>query len=502
MNTIAQDPVPFPFENSYSDLPERFYVRVNPTPVPNPTLIRINRGLARHLGLDPDYLASPDGIDILAGNRVPDGAEPLAMAYAGQQFGRLVPRLGDGRALLLGEVIDADGVRRDIQLKGSGRTPFSRAGDGRAWIGPVLREYLVSEAMAALHIPTTRALAAVATGQAVFRDRRLPGAMITRVASSHVRVGTFQYFAVRKDVPALKLLADHVVDRHFPEAREALNPYLCLLENVVATQAILIAKWMAVGFIHGVMNTDNVLISGETIDYGPCAFMDSYDPEIVYSSIDLKGRYAYQNQPSIAGWNLASFASTIQPLIDPEIDKAVETAENAVNAFGGLFASAWSREFRAKLGLEEEMEGDEELAQDLLDRMATNRADFSLTFRRLSHLSRDPTSANPAADAAVADLFDDAKSFNDWAVKWRNRLAREQQQDPARQSAMRATNPAFIPRNHRIEQVISAALEGEFGPFGKLLDVLYRPFDEQPDNADYQLPPRPEEVVHSTFCGT
>lgn len=502
MNSIAQDPDPFSFENSYAALPERFYVRLNPTPVPDPTLIRINRGLARHLGLDADYLASSAGVEILAGNRVPDGAEPLAMAYAGQQFGRLVPRLGDGRALLLGEVIDADGVRRDIQLKGSGRTPFSRAGDGRAWIGPVLREYLVSEAMAALNIPTTRALAAVATGQTVFRDRTLPGAMITRVASSHVRVGTFQYFAVRKDVPALKLLADHVIDRHFPEAWDEPNPYLSLLETVVATQAVLIAKWMAVGFIHGVMNTDNVLISGETIDYGPCAFMDSYDPEIVYSSIDLRGRYAYQNQPGIARWNLASFASTLLPLIGPDLDKAVEPAESAVNAFGGLFDSAWSREFRAKLGLKEEEDGDKELAQDLLDRMATNRADFSLTFRRLCDLSKDPASTNPAADAAVADLFDDAKSFNDWAVKWRTRLAREQRLDPARQSAMRAANPAYIPRNHRIEQVISAALEGDFGPFGKLLDVLSEPFDEQPYNADYQLPPRPEEVVHATFCGT
>lgn len=502
MNTISNDPDIFPFDNSYAMLPERFYVRVNPTPVPDPTLIRINRKLARHLGLDPDYLASPVGVEILAGNRVHEGSEPLAMAYAGQQFGRMVPRLGDGRALLLGEVIDADGIRRDIQLKGSGRTPFSRSGDGRAWIGPVLREYLVSEAMAALNIPTTRALAAVATGETIFRDRSVPGAVITRVASSHIRVGTFQYFALRKDVPALEALADHVIDRHFPDARESPNPYLRLLEDVVASQAMLIAKWMAVGFIHGVMNTDNMLLSGETIDYGPCAFMDAYDPGIVYSSIDLRGRYAYQNQPGIGRWNLASLATTLLPLIDPDIDKAVEAAESAVNAFGERFKCAWSSEFRAKLGLETERPGDADLAMDLLERMAASSADFTLTFRRLSRLSREVRSENPKADAAVRNLFDDKTLFDAWAKRWRARLACEERDDFSRQSAMLAANPAYIPRNHRIEQVISAALEGDLAPFGKLADILSRPFDDQPDNADYQFPPKPEEVVHRTFCGT
>ncbi|MDH3240208.1 MAG: YdiU family protein [Alphaproteobacteria bacterium] len=502
MKTTSNDPACFPFENSYASLPERFYVRVHPTPVPNPALIRINRGLAEHLGLDPDYLASPGGVEIISGNRVPPGAEPLAMAYAGQQFGRLVPRLGDGRALLLGEVIDACGRRRDIQLKGSGRTPFSRSGDGRAWIGPVLREYLVSEAMAALNIPTTRALAAISTGELILRDRGLPGAIIARVAASHIRVGTFQYFALRKDVQALKILADHVIDRHFPDAREATNPYLCLLEYVVAKQAALIAKWMAVGFIHGVMNTDNVLVSGETIDYGPCAFMDGYDPAAVYSSIDLRGRYAYQNQPSIARWNLASFATTLLPLLDSDIDRAVEAAESVVNAFGRQFNLAWSAEFRAKMGLAEEKDGDAELAQDLLERMAANHADFTLTFRRLGNLSGTEDGTHPKADSAVAGLFDDAASIREWLGKWRARLASEKQGDLARQSAMRATNPAYIPRNHRIEQVISAALAGDFGPFGKLADILSKPFDEQPENAGYQLPPGPEEVVHTTFCGT
>jgi uncharacterized protein YdiU (UPF0061 family) len=492
----------FPFDNSYARLPERFYARLNPTPVRDPTLIKLNQPLAQHLGLDPEFLASPEGVDFIAGNRVPEGAEPLAMAYAGQQFGRLVPRLGDGRALLLGEVIDADGMRQDIHLKGSGRTPFSRSGDGRAWIGPVLREYVVSEAMAALNIPTTRALAAVTTGEMIFRNQIYPGAVIARVASSHIRVGTFQYFAALEDIEALQVLADHVIDRHYPDARETADPYLRLLESVVANQAKLIAKWMAVGFIHGVMNTDNVLISGETIDFGPCAFMDSYDPEIVYSSIDRRGRYAYQRQPNIGGWNLASFATSILPLINPNIEKAVEASESVVNTFGDLYRDAWSSEFRAKIGLAEEQDGDVELVQDLLERMAANKADFSLTFRRLSDLSGHKTPKNGRADSTVRDLFDDATSLDDWVAKWRARLAREKRDDFARQSAMRATNPAYIARNHRIEQVISAALEGDFGPFDQLVDVLSKPFDYQPQNANYQLPPLPEEVVHTTFCGT
>ena len=492
----------FPFDNSYARLPERFYERLDPTPVCNPTLIKINLPLARHLGLDPDFLSSPYGIEIFAGNCVPVGSEPLAMVYAGQQFGGWVPQLGDGRALLLGEVIDADGSRRDIQLKGSGRTPFSRSGDGRAWIGPVLREYVVSEAMAALNIPTTRALAAVATGETVFRDNTMPGAVITRVASSHIRVGTFQFFAARQDTQALQLLADHVIDRHYPDARETENPYLSLLENVVAQQASLIAKWMAVGFIHGVMNTDNVLISGETIDYGPCAFMDSYHPETVFSSIDHMGRYAYQNQPKIAHWNLASFASSILSLINSNEDKAGEVAESAVNAFGNQFSVAWSCQLRAKIGLVEKQDGDVELAQDLLKLMAANKADFTLTFRRLSDLSGDIELENAQANASVAGLFKNLNPFNDWMAKWRARLAREKRDGFARQSAMRATNPNYIPRNHRVEQVISAALDGDLVPFGKLLTILSKPFDEQPDNADYQLPPLPEEVVHETFCGT
>ena len=498
MNVTTNNTTPFAFDNSYARLPERFFARLNPTPVSNPSLIRINQTLARHLGLDPDFLGSPKGVEIFAGNDIAEGSEPLAMAYAGQQFGGWSPQLGDGRAHLLGEVIDTDGVRRDIALKGSGRTPYSRGGDGRAWIGPVLREYIVSEAMAAFNIPTTRALAAVTTGETVFREQRMPGAVLTRVAGSHIRVGTFQFFASRQDLEALKMLADHAIDRHYPAVRETENPYLSLLEDVIAGQAALIAKWMSVGFIHGVMNTDNVLISGETIDYGPCAFMDSYDPKMVFSSIDQMGRYAYQNQPGIAQWNLASFASSILPLINADEDKAVAAAETAVGAFVDLFNGAWSGALKDKIGLADDHEGDIELAHDLLKRMAANNADFTLTFRRLGGLSGQ----DAHDDDSMRALFDDPASFDEWAVKWRALLAKEARGDADRQAVMRKTNPAYIPRNHRVEQVIAAALEGDLGPFDILMDILAKPFDEQPDNAAYQAPPQPEEVVHETFCGT
>jgi uncharacterized protein YdiU (UPF0061 family) len=492
----------FPFDNSYARLPERFYARVNPTPVTKPGLIRINGPLARHLGLDPDYLASPKGVEILAGNRVPEGSEPLALAYAGHQFGGWVPQLGDGRALLLGEVIDADGLRLDIQLKGSGPTPFSRMGDGRACIGPVLREYVVSEAMAALSIPTTRALAAVTTGETIVREQAVPGAVLTRAASSHIRVGTFQFFSARQDIQALRLLADHVIDRHYPEARETDNPYLALLESVIARQAKLIARWMGIGFIHGVMNTDNMAISGETIDFGPCAFMDSYHPDKVFSSIDQMGRYAFRKQPEIAQSNLACFASSVLPLINDNEEAAIEAAKGTINAFFSHFNSAWSAELRAKIGLTEEQTGDFELAQDLLHRMAANQADFTLTFRRLCDSPGGIEKKNTLIDEPVRELFDNPASFDEWVTDWRARLTRDTRDDFKRKEAMRASNPAFIPRNHRVEQVIAAALSGNFGPFEKLLTVLSRPFEDQSKNAAYQDPPRPEEVVYQTFCGT
>src|SRR4051794_1437531 len=376
--------VHFPFEHTYAALPATFFARVVPTPVASPRLIKLNRPLAIHLGLDPDRLSSPEGTEILAGKRLPDGADPIAMAYAGHQFGHFVPQLGDGRAILLGEVIDQDGVRRDIQLKGSGPTPFSRRGDGRAALGPVLREYVVSEAMAALGIPTTRSLAAAMTGESVLRETALPGAVLTRVAASHIRVGTFQYFAARGDTDGVRRLADHVIARHYPEAAAATRPYHALLDGVIGRQADLVARWLLVGFIHGVMNTDNTSISGETIDYGPCAFMDHYEPAKVFSSIDEQGRYAYANQPRIALWNLTRLAECLLPLLAEQQDKAIEEAQSALINFAEAFNTAYQAGLRRKLGLFTARDGDPVLAQDLLDAMAKNQADFTLTFRRLS----------------------------------------------------------------------------------------------------------------------
>ena len=381
------DATVFHFDNSYAQLPERFYASLPPSPVPRPRLIRLNEELARHLGLDPGQLGNESGIEILAGNRVPDGATPLAMAYAGYQFGGWVPQLGDGRAILLGEVIDVDGVRRDIQLKGAGRTPFSRMGDGRAVLGPVLREYIVSEAMAALGIPTTRSLAAVFTGEEIMRETLLPGAVLTRIAGSHVRVGTFQYFSARRDVEALRLLADYVITRHYPELKGAVEPYLALLGAVIDRQASLVADWQLVGFIHGVMNTDNMSIAGETIDYGPCAFMDDFHPETVFSSIDHMGRYAYRNQPSIAHWNLAGFAQTLLPFVSDDQEDAVAKATKVVNTFPERFQAFYAPGLRRKIGLADIREGDDELAQSLLSSMADSRADFTLTFRGLCSLN-------------------------------------------------------------------------------------------------------------------
>src|SRR5947199_1924823 len=368
--------VHFPFDNSYAALPDGFFARVAPTPVMSPKLVKLNRPLAKHLGLDPDWLAGPEGVEILAGKRVPDGADPIAMAYAGHRFGHFVPQLGDGRAILLGEVIDADGVRRDIQLKGSGPTPFSRRGDGRAALGPVLREYIVSEAMFALGIPTTRSLAAVITGERVQRETMLPGAILTRVAASHIRVGTFQFFAARGDTDGVRQLADHVIARHYPEVAKAERPYHALLEGVVARQADLVARWLLVGFIHGVMNTDNTSISGETIDYGPCAFMDHYNPAQVFSSIDEMGRYAYANAPRIALWNLTRLAECLLPLFSDEQDKAISEAQSALANFAEAFNTAYQAGLRRKLGLFTARDGDPALAQDLLDAMAKNQADF------------------------------------------------------------------------------------------------------------------------------
>jgi uncharacterized protein YdiU (UPF0061 family) len=489
--------VQFPFQNSYSALPDTFFARVAPTPVAAPRLIKLNRALAVDLGLDPDLLETPEGAEILAGKTVPAGADPIAMAYAGHQFGQFVPQLGDGRAILLGEVIDKDGVRRDIQLKGSGPTPFSRRGDGRAALGPVLREYVVSEAMHALGIPTTRSLAAVVTGEHVIRETALPGAVLTRVASSHIRVGTFQYFAVRRDTDAIRRLADHVIARHYPDLVGADRPYHALLGSVVARQADLVARWLLIGFIHGVMNTDNTSISGETIDYGPCAFMDSYDPAQVFSSIDEMGRYAYANQPRIALWNLTRLAECLLPLIGEEQQKAIEQAQEILGAFPDIFSNAYQTGLRQKVGLFTERDGDEALIQDLLDAMAKNTADFTLTFRKLG---------DAAFDAAVDDAraqFMDPTAFDDWVRRWRERIAAEPQSAADRQAAMHAVNPAFIPRNHRVEAVIRAAVDNDdYAPFEELVQVLAKPYEDQPEYAAYQDPPLPDQRVLRTFCGT
>jgi len=477
---------PFAFDNSYARLPPHFFQRVDPTPVAEPKLIEVNRALAEELGVDADRLTAA----MLGGNEVPFGAEPLAMAYAGHQFGYFVPQLGDGRAILLGEVIDRNGLRRDIQLKGSGLTAFSRRGDGRAALGPVLREYLVGEAMAAFGIPTTRALAAVTTGQPVLREMPLPGAVLTRVASSHLRVGTFQFFAAREDKEGLKALADYAIARHYPEAAEADKPYRTFLQAVVERQAALIAQWQRVGFIHGVMNTDNCSISGETIDFGPCAFMDGFDPNKVFSSIDEGGRYAYNNQPRMAQWNLFRLAECLLPLLAETEEESVAEAELALERYKTAFEEAYLAALRGKLGLLTAQPDDRELAQDFLKLMASEEADFTITFRRLG-------------DDTVRHLFADKAGIDEWLTRWTIRLAQEPDRDEERRAVMRRANPAIIPRNHRIEAVIRAAVDNEdFGPFREMLAALKDPTGDHPEFALYEQPPRSEELVLRTFCGT
>jgi uncharacterized protein YdiU (UPF0061 family) len=488
---------PIPFDNSYARLPERFFARVHPTPVAEPWLIKFNRPLAEELGLDADALER-DGAAIFSGNSVPEGAEPLGMAYAGHQFGQFVPLLGDGRAILLGEVIDRNGVRRDIQLKGAGKTPYSRRGDGRAALGPVLREYIVSEAMHALGIPATRALAAVVTGEPVYRERVLPGAVFTRVAASHIRVGTFQFFAARGDAEGVKTLADYVIDRHYPEIKGQERPYLALLETVAERQASLIARWLHIGFIHGVMNTDNCAVSGETVDFGPCAFLDAYDPAKVFSSIDQGGRYAYASQPAIGQWNLARLAETLLPLFDPDASEAVNLANDVIAGYGPRFQTHWLTGMKAKIGLTQDEDGDLDLVQGLLSLMKEGQADFTLTFRRLVDAAE-----SEAAQEAFTMSFREPAAVTPWLADWRARLSREAQTPQQRAQAMRLVNPAYIPRNHRIEQAIRAAEdEGDFSLFEALLSVLAKPYEDQQRLAAYAAPPVPSEEVFRTFCGT
>jgi uncharacterized protein YdiU (UPF0061 family) len=478
-----------PFDNSYARLPGRFYARLDPTPVAAPRLIRVNTALALDLGIDPAALTGEEGVAMLSGNAIAAGSEPLAQAYAGHQFGGFSPQLGDGRAILLGEVVAQDGLRRDIQLKGSGPTPFSRRGDGRAALGPVLREYIVSEAMAALGVPTTRALAAVTTGETVFRDTAVPGAIFTRVAASHIRVGSFQYFAAQGDVEALRILADYAIQRHYPHAMDSVSPYRALLDGVVRAQAELIAQWLLIGFIHGVMNTDNTTISGETIDFGPCAFMDGYDPTAVFSSIDHQGRYAYGNQPNIALWNVTRLAEALLPLLGPDEEAAIAEAKEALGGFAPRFQAAYNAGLRRKIGLAGDSEEDTAVAHELLTLMAEHGADFTLTFRGLC------AAAN--GDMEMRAFFGDGADYDAWLARWRERL-------PANpRAAMEAVNPAFIPRNHIIEQVITAAVsEGDFAPFEECLAVLSRPYEAQEARERYTLPPTPGERVLQTFCGT
>ena len=493
------------FDNSYARLPARFYARVAPTKVGDPRVVRVNQPLAELLGASAELLTSSTGAALLVGNELPSGAEPLALAYAGHQFGGFVPQLGDGRAILLGEVVGKDGLRRDIQLKGSGRTPFSRGGDGRAALGPVLREYLVSEAMAALGIPTTRALAVATTGEGVLREEMLPGAILTRVAASHLRVGTFEFFAARGDREALVALTAHALARHYPRAAGSGNDALALLEQVIDAQAHLVARWLGVGFVHGVMNTDNTAISGETLDYGPCAFLDEYDPNKTFSSIDHQGRYAFSNQPRIAHWNMTRLAEALLPLLSEDEEEAVRLARERLQRFPARFEAAHLRVLRAKLGLahdEPARDGqdadDRALAHDLLGRLAGNHVDYTLFFRRLCASAGDPS-----ADAAILPLFDDPDAFRTWAETWRHRQAADALTPEARAWSMRRTNPAFVPRNHRVEEAIEAAVRrSDFGPFEVLTDVLAKPYDDQPDFAHLAEPPGADQRMYRTFCGT
>jgi uncharacterized protein YdiU (UPF0061 family) len=490
---------PIPFNNRYVQLGDDFCARTAPEPVANPGLVIFNDALGNALGLPDTGQSAERCAAVFSGNSLPEGAEPVAMAYAGHQFGHFVPQLGDGRALLLGQVETAEGVNMDIHLKGSGRTAFSRNGDGRAALGPVLREYLVSEAMEKLGVPTTRALAAVTTGEQVAREQLVPGGVITRVARSFVRVGTFEYFASRGDMAAVTKLADYVIACNYPACRDADNPYLALLATVIDRQAALIARWMQFGFIHGVMNTDNMSIAGETIDYGPCAFMDHYSHDKVYSSIDRNGRYAYNNQPNIGLWNLTRLAESLLPLLSEDREAAVESAKTALGEYAGLYATAWLDGMRTKTGLVSRQDDDRSLINDLMEIMNTHQADFTLTFHYLSGLAIEPADS----DRDLQDLFSDPGAVGEWTQRWRARLQAEQSDDAGRQASMQAANPVFIPRNHRIEAAIRAAEDhGDFSVFHELHTVLQNPYERQPGAAGYMLPPEPDEVVHQTFCGT
>ncbi|MFW5967515.1 MAG: protein adenylyltransferase SelO [Persicimonas sp.] len=487
------------FDNTYTSLPPRFYSRVEPEPVSSPGVVRVNESLARRLGFDPEWLAGEEGAEFAVGNRIIEGSEPIAMVYGGHQFASWAGRLGDGRAHLLGEVVDSDGERFDIQLKGSGRTPYSRRGDGRAPLGPVLREYLISEAMAALGIPTTRALVAATTGDKVRRNRPLPGGVLVRVAKSHIRVGTFEFFDSRADEEAIRLLADYVIERHYPDLEG--GTMVDLLRAVVRRQMRLVARWQLVGFIHGVMNTDNMLLSGETIDYGPCAFMNEYDPQTVYSSIDRHGRYAYGNQPAIAAWNLRQLSKALVRVDERGQDIASSEAEEVFEAIPEMFRDAYGRRIGRKLGLAAFAEEDWPLVEDLLALMYETSSDYTLTFVRLT------ARAHPEGDTELSALVDEfgplPDAFDGWLERWRTRINKDELSAAERYEMMRAENPVFIPRNHRVNAAIASAVEeGDFAPFHRLADRLVDPYDYRAEDLADARPPAPEERVRATFCGT
>ena len=492
--SVAVRPL-FEFDNTFVRDLRGLYEPGRAALAPAPMLLVLNEELATELGVDADALRSPDGVAVLAGNATAHGASPVAQAYAGHQFGGFSPRLGDGRALLLGEVLDVHGRRRDLHQKGSGPTPFARAGDGKAAVGPMLREYVIGEAMHSLSIPTTRALAVVATGEQIARETMLPGAVLTRVAASHLRVGTFQYAAAHRDPMLVRRLADHAIVRHYPHAVEAENPYLAFFEGIVDAQASLVAHWMLVGFIHGVMNTDNMTISGESIDFGPCAFMDAYDPATVFSSIDHGGRYAYSNQPQIALWNLARLAEALLPLFDVETDAAIAAATDVLQSFVDRYHGYWGDGMRAKLGLGDAQPGDSELIDDLLALLHAQKVDFTSCFRALS--------SSILGEAAPArSLFVDGPAFDAWAVRWRTRLASQTREPQAIAATMDRVNPLYIPRNHQVEAALAAATDNDLAPFRRLLDVLAQPFDERPGLEAYAAPAPPSFGPYRTFCGT
>jgi uncharacterized protein YdiU (UPF0061 family) len=486
----------FAFDNSYvRELDGLYEPWQAARAAPAPELLALNDELAAELGVDRTALEAPEGVAILVGNAAPEGASPVAQAYAGHQFGGYSPRLGDGRALLLGEVIDVHGRRRDLHLKGSGRTPFARGGDGLAAVGPMLREYVVSEAMHALGIPTSRALAVVATGDRVVRETMLPGAVLARVAASHIRVGTFEYAAARGDAVLVRRLADHAIARHHPEAADAQSPYLAFFEAVVEAQASLVARWMLVGFIHGVMNTDNMAISGETIDYGPCAFMDAFDPATVFSSIDHGGRYAYGNQPRVAQWNLARLAEALLPLLHADTETAIAAATDVLHSFPDRYRGHWGDGMRAKLGLPPGEEEDGAISDELLELLHAQHVDFTGCFRALSSVAR--------GDATAArSRFTEPAHFDEWSSRWLARLSALGRDPEAVAAGMDRVNPVYIPRNHRVEEALAAATGGDPGPFRRLLDVLAQPFDERPGLEAYAEAAPADLGAYRTFCGT